>query len=130
MSLMLLFGRRRPAWLSGGIDRWASAGGPALDAFAALLSLKIAKANQGSPALATAGLTVTGDAMDRTGRPARELKARCRIWQGIVWKLDLDMLPSPSQFKKKAGRDNIRDLHDFLHGRRFRGKPSEASRKT
>ncbi len=38
------------------------------------------------------------------------------------------MLSSPSQLEEKARHDNIRDVHDFLHSRRFSGKPSKASK--
>jgi hypothetical protein len=35
---------------------------------------------------------------------------------GVVGKFDLDMLFSPSHFEEQAWHDNIRNLHDFLHG--------------
>jgi hypothetical protein len=104
---MLLFGRRRPAWLSGGIDRRASASEPPLDAFTALQVAEVAKANQFLACLGDQpNQLVTADGMVRRGWPRTEAKP-C---SGVAWisrKFDLNMPSTTSQFQKEARHYNV-----------------------
>ncbi len=107
MSLMLLFGRRRPAWLSGGIDRRASAGEPPLDVFAALLVAEIAKADQFLAGLGDQpNQFVTADEMVRRRWPHTEAKP-CSGIARINRKFDLNMPSTASQFQKEARHYNV-----------------------
>src|SRR5271165_903371 len=107
MSLMLLFGRRRPAWLSGGIDRRASAGEPPLDVFAALLISEIAKADQFLAGLGDQpNQLVTADEMVRRGWSDTEAKPCSRI-AGINRKFDLNMPSTAPQFQKETRDHNV-----------------------
>jgi len=104
---MLLFGRRRPAWLSGGIDSRASASEPTLDAFTTMLVAEIANANQFLAGLGDQpNQLVTADGMVRRGWPHTEAKP-C---SGIAWisrKFDLNMPSTTSQFQKEARHYNV-----------------------
>jgi hypothetical protein len=103
---MLLFGRRRRAWLSGGIDRRASATEPPLDAFTALLVTEIAKADQFLAGLGDQpNQLVTADGMVGRG-PQTEAKP-CSGIAGISRKFDLNMPSTTSQFQKEARHYNV-----------------------
>src|SRR4051812_36282088 len=107
MCLMLLFGRRRPAWLSGGSDRRASASEPPLDAFTALLVAKIAKADQFPASLGDQpNQLVTVDGMVGRGWPHTEAKP-CSGIARVNRKFDLNVPSTASQFEKEAGHHNV-----------------------
>jgi hypothetical protein len=107
MSLMLLFGRRRPAWLSGGIDRRASASEPPLDVFTVLLVAEIAKADQFLAGLGDQpNQLVTADGMVGRGWPHTEAKPYSGIAR-INRKFDLNMPPTVSQLQKETRHYNV-----------------------